>query len=269
LRAKSTPSTRSCESPREMNGQKPVRETRGPSKCADQLYWFRWMIGHQTTFIFWQLLERTFVQAIATDSPAAREEKYRHAANLVRGYSAMLLYCGSCTREDYHRLIRPSMARHHPGFSGAWARDYRGIRSLLRGSAAARQTAADADLARACSLNNQIHQGIAQKLVPDAPSLLQETIGNGGPLNRGMLHYVFDTFFMTLRASLPPGAVLLQMLRRFRAIRLDVDTNGLNPPFASSDYECPDFLTSPEIIEIADTIPDLLDSIAQYEMAMM
>ncbi|MEU0222074.1 hypothetical protein ABZ281_46855, partial [Streptomyces sp. NPDC006265] len=31
LRAKSTPSTTSCESPREINGQKPVRETRGPS----------------------------------------------------------------------------------------------------------------------------------------------------------------------------------------------------------------------------------------------
>ncbi|MFH9970278.1 hypothetical protein ACH4PR_55545, partial [Streptomyces mirabilis] len=31
LRAKSTPSTRNCESPREINGQKPVRKTRGPS----------------------------------------------------------------------------------------------------------------------------------------------------------------------------------------------------------------------------------------------
>jgi hypothetical protein len=31
LRAKSTPSTRSCESPREINGQTPVRKTRGPS----------------------------------------------------------------------------------------------------------------------------------------------------------------------------------------------------------------------------------------------
>ncbi|MFF1651638.1 hypothetical protein ACFVX4_41555, partial [Streptomyces sp. NPDC058240] len=31
LRAKSTPSTRSCESPREIDSQTPVRKTRGPS----------------------------------------------------------------------------------------------------------------------------------------------------------------------------------------------------------------------------------------------
>ncbi|MDX2828488.1 hypothetical protein PV416_47460, partial [Streptomyces ipomoeae] len=37
LRAKSTPSMRSCESPREINGQKPVRKTRGPSVITDDM----------------------------------------------------------------------------------------------------------------------------------------------------------------------------------------------------------------------------------------
>lgn len=236
------------------------------SDCVDQLIWFRWITGHQVTFVLWQLLERAMVQAAATNSPDEREAHYRHATDLVHGYSTMLLYCGSCTREDYHRLIRPSMARHHPGFSGAWARDYRGVRSLLRGSAAARRKASNPSLMRACLMNGSIHQGIAQKLVPDAPSLLQEAAGDGGTLKRGMLHFVFDTFFLTVRAELTAEEVLLQLVRRFQAIRRDVRVNGFDPPFVTSAHQWPDSLVSSEIKEIIDTMPDLLDTIVQREL---
>jgi hypothetical protein len=239
------------------------------SQHVDELYWFRWITGHQVTFTLWQLLERTLADASATACLTDRKVKLRHAALLVRGYSAMLLYCGSCTREVYHRLIRPSMARHHPRFSGAWARDYWGVRYVLRSGAPAHLRTGSEELTRTCLLNNSIHESIAQKLVPDAPSLLQGTIGQGRLLKRENLFNLYDTFFLTLRAPLSAGVVLHQLLRRIQAVTLDLDTNLLYPPFISNGDRWPDASSSNEIKEIAETMTDLLEAIARETVELM
>ncbi|MFJ6697135.1 L-tyrosine 3-hydroxylase [Streptomyces sp. NPDC091272] len=264
----------------------------GAADSAEQLFWFRWITGHQLTFMLWQELARRAVRAAApapgqgqarapaqaqplSPSPAQplppasaqplppAPDGMLPAARLVRGYSAMLLYTASCTREVYHRVIRPSMALHHPAFSGAWARDYGPVRALLRGRPpAARAGGADALLAE-CALNTAVHEGIALKLVPDAPSLLQSAAGQDRPLPRDIRAVLFDTYFLTLRAPCSPAEVAAQLLRRIRAVSEDLTVNGLYPAYASSRAEKPAALCAGPVEEIEHGVPGLLAAIAR------
>ncbi|MGW7576469.1 L-tyrosine 3-hydroxylase [Streptomyces sp. NPDC054765] len=235
--------------------------SRGPGvpDSAEQLFWFRWITGHQLTFLFWQELRR---QAADVAAPPGGPD-VPQAARLVRGYSAMLLYTASCTRDVYHRLIRPSMVLHHPGFAGAWARDYGPVRALLRGRLPAVWGSRADALQRECTLNDAVHEGIARKLVPDAPSLLQSSAGSGRILPRDVRAVLYDTYFLTLRASSARSQVTSQLLRRVRAVRDDLATNGLYPHFASSRPEKPDALTTPDVEECEEAIPHLLSAIAR------
>ncbi|MEV5432005.1 L-tyrosine 3-hydroxylase [Streptomyces sp. NPDC052701] len=227
--------------------------------CADRLFWFRWITGHQLAFMLWQELGR---RAAGAAVPAPPEE-VAAAARLVRGYSAMLLYTASCTREVYHRVIRPSMALHHPAFSGAWARDYGPVRALLRGRLPAAWDGRSDALLEECALNEAVHEGIAAKLVPGAPSLLQSVAGDSRALPRDVRAVLFDTYFLTLRAPCSPAEVAAQLLRRIRVVRDDLAANGLYPAVASSRAEKPDALRTPRVEEIERAVPQLLGRIAR------
>lgn len=97
----------------------------------DRVPWFRWITGHQVSFIVWRLMAET--QDAATTGRLPVPEAVRGLVDYVRAYAAMVLYTGSCSRETYHRVIRPSLRLHHPAFSGAWAPDYAAVRGLFRG----------------------------------------------------------------------------------------------------------------------------------------
>jgi hypothetical protein len=223
-----------------------------PPDPVDQVFWFRWITGHQVTFVLWQLL--TASQAAAQRDPAAS----RASQAMVRGYSAMLLYTGSCPRLDYHRVIRPAMALQHPGFSGSWARDYWPVRSLLSG----RAEPADTPLGRECALNRAIHEGIAGKLVPDGPSLLQSSAGQRRSWQRHTLAVLYDTYFLTLRADVPRRAVVLQLMRRLHAVGRDLAANGLYPAYAPSASEWPPGLRVPGVAECEEGIAETLAAVA-------
>ncbi|MEU8197953.1 hypothetical protein AB0C10_29655 [Microbispora amethystogenes] len=240
--------------------------TLGTSDSAEQLFWFRWITGHQLTFIFWQEIGRRADRAPDAGDVVA---DVRSATRLIRAYSAMLLYTASCTRDVYHRVIRPSMALHHPAFSGAWARDYGPVRALLRGRLPASWAAVPdaAALAHECAVNEAVHEGIAAKLVPEAPSLLQSSANEGRALPRDVRAVLFDTYFLTLRASSTPEDVATQMLRRVRAVQDDLRVNGLYPAFAESRHEKPDTLTVSEVVEIEREMPHLLGATAGHAIA--
>ncbi|WBP90912.1 L-tyrosine 3-hydroxylase [Kitasatospora cathayae] len=225
----------------------------------DELFWFRWITGHQLTFVLWQELGRLAAAAPAAQDPV---DDARAATRLIRGYSGLLLYAASCTRDVYQRVIRPSMALHHPRFTGAWARDYAPVRPLLRGRTPAAWSGEEAALTHETELNNAVHEGIGGKLVPGAPSLLQ-TASNGQMLPRDVCAVLFDTYFLTLRAPAEPGEVAAQLLRRVRAVQNDLRTNGLYPDFASSRHEKPPSLTTPEVVAIEGEIPPILNRIAR------
>lgn len=227
---------------------------------VEQMFWFRWITGHQVTFVLWQLLARA--NAVVPADHARRTEVAHQVVRLIRAYSAMLLYTGSCPRQLYHDVIRPSMIRQHPAFSGTWARDHRPVRGLLRGRLSEAWGSANTSIVDECVLNARVHQGVADKLVPGAPSLLQASIGHG-PLvwRREVLAVLYDTYFLTLRASLPLPAVLIQLVRRVDAINRDLAANGLYPRYASSLAEKPAHLLHADVEACERSLPQLLSKI--------
>ncbi|WP_410658129.1 hypothetical protein [Amycolatopsis sp. lyj-112] len=204
---------------------------------VDRVFWFRWITGHQTTFLVWQLLAAAMAEA---ENHPGSDEALRQARHYVRGYSLMLLYTSSGTREIYNRVIRAVIARQHPHLSGSWARDYGPVRSLLRGRVSF-DGPAGAALAEECRLNERIHEGIAAKLVPSGPSLLQtaRNTQNGLRGRRGMLQTLYDGIFLTVRAPMSYESVVVQLIRRLQAINLDIAANTLYPRFAPSEGEEP------------------------------
>lgn len=215
----------------------------------DRLFWFRWITGHQTTFLLWQLLAAILDDAEDSepDAPALAAQ----ACPLVRGYTLMLLYASSPPREIYERVIRAPMARQHINLSGAWARDYAPIRPLIRGKISLGSGIEADALRRECEINEQVHEGITEKVVPSGISLLQNPKPPGGQwrMHRETLLWLYDGIFLTSRANLSYGEVVVQLARRVHAIVLEINANGLYPLFAPSLHEEPPTLQTPELMD--------------------
>jgi hypothetical protein len=219
---------------------------------VDRIFWFRWITGHQVTFVIWQLLSALLSGVSGHDPAGGTPDLERLAAEarmLVRGYSLMLLYTGSTTREVYDRVIRAWMARQHPNLSGAWARDYGPIRPLLHGKLDFGGGLQAEALRRECAINEQVHEGVSLKLVPSGVSLFQSGNVNSGPnrMNRGNLQWLYDGTFLTSRMPVRYSVVVRQLLRRLHAIALDLAANDLYPSFASSRHEAPPLLVTEDI----------------------
>jgi hypothetical protein len=226
-------------------------ETAG-NTSANELFWFRWVTGHQVSFIIWRLMAQTLheMRAGQLAQPAAVES----LCDYVRGYCTMLLYTSSCTRDVYENLIRPSMYLQHRGFSGSWAPDYRPVRDVFHGRL--RADCGSGHLSRAVELCSAVHDGVAAKLVPSGSSLLQESV-KGRRLADARLPdmqvrgALFDNYFLTLRGRVSLPDIVAQLLRRLVAISQDVAVNGLHP-FAAGAEDRPRELRSAAILDCED-----------------
>ncbi|MFI9262191.1 hypothetical protein ACIGT4_31500 [Streptomyces sioyaensis] len=236
-------------------------ELTGESGAVDkpsdaQLFWFRWITGHQISFLIWYLMGRALEEVEQHGDPdgssLARLETYAY------GYCVMLLYTGSCPLELYQTLIRPRMFLQHRSFSGTWAPDFALVRRLFRGRGLAQGTSPQTTgLARAVGINKKIHDGIAARLAPEGKSLLQqaaaETITRPSPRTAAL----YDNFFMTLRAPIEEPDVTAQLLRRLRAVALDIATHGLYPLGHEGEAR-PEELRSAEVTRCENRIGRLL-----------
>ncbi|WP_329082487.1 hypothetical protein [Streptosporangium sp. NBC_01469] len=194
----------------------------------DQLFWFRWITGHQISFLIWHLMGKLLKLTGDREAPdraaLAKLETYTH------GYSAMLLYTGSCPLDLYQTLIRPRMFLQHRSFSGAWASDFGPVRSLFRGRGPARGDAPEAvGLAHAVAIHKVIHDGVAARLVPGKQSLLQQAMAETVVRPSERMAIIYDNFFLTLRAPIDHDGIAAQLLRRLRAVAQDVASHGLYP----------------------------------------
>ncbi|MFL1377188.1 hypothetical protein [Nocardiopsis protaetiae] len=208
---------------------RPLRQEKyelfGPA-CADALalFWYRWVTGHQISFLLWRLLG----DALERCSHRAPTRLEREAmAACVDGYSTMLLYSATVPRDLYHAHIRERMALQHPAFSGAWAPDYRPLRPLFRSRLPWQGDPSCAALREAIGLNHMTHARIADRLVPDGQSLLQKHSGRAG-ISREK-EDLFDDFFMTVRRPVSRSALTDQLNTRIAGITADLDGNGLYP----------------------------------------
>jgi hypothetical protein len=205
-----------------------------PCEQAEALYWFRWITGHQISFILWRMSGRLAEEARQrVQDPAT---VLAALASLVDGYSAMLLYSGSCPRSCYESLIRPSMRLRHPAFTGSWAPDYVPIRPLFRGRLGVLTDGPGSDgLLDALAANQIVHEHVAGKLVPDGVSLLRGAEPAARHQDRRVLHLIFDNYFLTLRGTVTLAEVLGQLIRRVTAVAQDIEANGGPPDDADEE----------------------------------
>ncbi|MCX2968286.1 MULTISPECIES: hypothetical protein [Streptomyces] len=200
-----------------------------PAHSYDQLFWFRWITGHQVTFALWRLMGRVLEElprpdAVPGPAAMARLECY------TLGYCAMLLYSGSCPRDLYQSLIRPAMFLQHRGFSGTWAPDFVQVRGLMRGRPLPwLPDGRAAGVRAAVEVQQAIHDSVAARLVPNGRSLLQQSVAESPVRPSERTAVLYDNFFMTLRGPVPDADVAAQLLRRLRAVGLDLAVNGLYP----------------------------------------
>lgn len=144
-------------------------------------------------------------------------------------YSVLFLYTASCTGPEYRASVRQDMMACHPAFSGEWARDHEGIPGLLRDVRAAHPDVVTAPLSRAARLNRRIHTAVAEHLVPQGASLLQNSGRRPGTGPTSAERALYDTFFQVLRAPVCHHLFRAQLLRRLAQVVRDLSEQGLHP----------------------------------------
>ena len=250
-----------CERLRALGEPDALTSEVGPCDEPDELFWFRWITGHQICFVAWRLIGQ-----LLDDVDQGRrtpEEILEPVRCYVDAYAAMLLYTGSCPPDLYAVLIRPSMRLQHRAFSGSWAPDYWPIRDLFRRRQLPPIWSTDTDtegLRASLTLLHLVHDGVAARLVSNGRSLLREAAIRGP--NHRVAWMFFDNYFMTLRAPVSRHDVISQLLRRLVAVVQDLAANGLYSP--DDKDERPEELQATEVIDCENSIIDIMVATARF-----
>ncbi|CAM3726813.1 hypothetical protein KIPE111705_21855 [Kibdelosporangium persicum] len=224
-------------------------------RCQDEgeLYWFRWITGHQISFAVWRLMSQLLDDVTEGRTDAATAT--RPLCSYVRTYCAMLLYAGSCPIDVYREVIRPSMRLQHRSFSGSWAPDYWPVRNLLR--ARPSPFSRFPELAEEIRLHQVVHDHVAANLVPDGKSLLRQSSVRRQDMR--LLHLFYDNYFLTMRAPVSRTTVVAQLIRRMVAIAQDVAVNSLHPGGAAGSGQRAD-----EVVACENGITEILAQAAHH-----
>lgn len=202
-----------------VDGDAPENEAQ-PS--VTELFWFRWIIGHQLCFLAWRLASE--VQSAIESGRMERDVGEPLLVACVDGYTGLLIYSGSCPQDVYHDTIRPSLHQQHPAFSGTWSPDYQQVLRLFRGL---EERAMESPLVSAAIKRHfRVHKFVAARLVPDGISLLQAAGNDVRGLEQHDLFLLYDNYFMTVRAPVTAPELLAQLLCRVHDVLLDVRQNG-------------------------------------------
>ena len=223
------------------------------------LYWFRWVSGHQTSFLIWTFLLLHIKQYQAGACSMASLEKT--ASALFKLYSGILVYTASTSIDVYQQIIRPFMMTYHPGFSGSWACDYARLKETMRQSLM--REGGSGKLSRAYMATNQIHGKIGKRLVGHSPSLnklakqakASQTHANTSaqhvatPAPDADLAFIFDAFFLVQRSPVGYADLLNQLVSRLSAILDDYHQHGFqlghpgeSPTFLAGQHDVWDHL---------------------------
>lgn len=244
---------------RALSGSEVLTSDVSPCDDPNELFWFRWITGHQVCFVVWRLTGQLLEDVNQGRRTSA--EIVEPICRYVDAYSAMLLYTGSCPPDLYGALIRPSMRLRHRAFSGSWAPDYWPIRDLFRRQqlSSTWNTESD-DLTDSLALLHLVHDGVAARLVANGRSLLREATVRGP--NHRMAWMIYDSYFMTLRAPVPQHEVVAQLLRRLMAVAQDIVANGLYSP--DDKGERPPELLTPEVMACENGLLDVMVTVARH-----
>ena len=247
-----------------------VEDAEVRAESVEQLFWFRWIVANQAVAALWQILDDELDLVLRAEVESAA----RNAASLLDGYSVLLIYAGTPTRDLYMRLIRPAMARQHRSFSGRWAQDYVPVMEKLRVLRKVYRTRARPDfvdeLIDVGKRNHLAHVAVAAKLVPGEESLLRSHDGLaslGEPTEETVALY--DAFYSTKRELVSRESVVEQLVFRLRAALRDLRTNGMYPAACDSGHEKPEKLWDENLIELEERSAETLRSTAHAAAAAL
>jgi hypothetical protein len=230
-----------------------------PAQSLEELFWFRWITGHQVTFTVWQLMAAA-IETHKSDEPS-HEAAIRALNHYARGYCGMLIYTASCPKEVYDELIRPSMFLQHKQFSGTWAPDYTLVRDVFRGKKLKWADPEDAGALKEVVRTYQlIHGGVAARLVPSGRSLLQESHSTTEKRS-GLQELVYDNYFLTFRSPTTVHDVVAQLGRRLNAVAHDLRVNGLHPAGTSGESELPEELQQPSVLAVERDLQEIVQQV--------
>ncbi|GAA2923039.1 hypothetical protein GCM10020221_18930 [Streptomyces thioluteus] len=193
---------------------------------VERTFWYRWIVGHQLSFALWRAMYE--VVGHSPDTVPSPPELDLLAA-CVDAYSAMLIYSSTVPRGHYHSHIRRRMALQHPAISGTWAPDYRPVRRIFRGKLPWQGDPSCEALGKAVARNAATHDYIADHLVPDGPSLLQQSIEAAGVTVSREKEELYDNFFLTVRRPVSRVQFVDQLRARVAGVGTDLARNGLYP----------------------------------------
>lgn len=232
----------------------PEYDLLGCSPVDPALFWYRWIAGHQVSFILWRTIGGV-VRRHTDELPPQHELDVLAAC--VDGYSAMLLYASTVPRDHYHAHTRVRMAEQHPSFSGRWAPDYRPLLRIFMGRLPWQCDPSCAAVDEAIALNRKTHDHIADHLVPDGRSLLQKSARGPADVSREK-EDLYDNFFLTIRRTVSHTEIAEQLDMRIAEIADDLAHNGLYPNVDGAHF--PVLIGAPceEMEELAASVPQTL-----------
>lgn len=206
-------------------GQGPAA-THPPRGTHDRVR-YRWLVGHQVSFVVWQLATESLVHL--TSAATASSKTVLEVADYLDLYSAMLLYTASCSPEQYHQILRPAMRAADPAFSGTWARDHEALPKLLKTLRHRHPGAAVRPVTDAYRDSRLMHIAVARYLVRDGVSLLRQARqgSGGGPTESE--RDLFDRFFQVIRTDVGAHWRAAQLLRRLGQVLCDIELHPLEP----------------------------------------
>ncbi|GAB3733506.1 hypothetical protein GCM10027598_58200 [Amycolatopsis oliviviridis] len=194
--------------------------------------WGRWMLGHHLSFCAWRLLHESLSRAVTTEIARSRED--RRIAELFDTYSALLLYAGSCTPKVYETVIRVRMAEAHPGFSGLWYRDNARIQELS--ARLTQRFGFGVEAKAAMRFNRLAHASLANRLVPEGPSLRRES-GHAQSAISESERDTADDFFRTRRKDLCRHEFVAQLISRTTVALTDLARHPLTARYGHESVD--------------------------------
>lgn len=206
----------------------------------DEMFWFRWITGHQTMFIFWFFLAHELTAIVnGREMPIVRE-KLNLCANLFQGCYVLFEYAGSCPIDFYNTKTRPWMALFHKGFTGKWSSDYQLIPSLvdriIKSDYPEELKKSQKSFKQAFIQNQKNHYGIAKRLIPTSSSLSKEFKSSESASNITKEHRaLYDYFFLVRRSFQPELPLYFSLSQRIKTIILDLTLNTLHPGICSHE----------------------------------
>jgi L-tyrosine peroxygenase len=218
---------------------------------AERLFWFRWITGHQASFVLWRFLGLALAKLERDPTGGAPA---RTCASIIRAYAALLVYAASCPRDIYAEKIRPYMELSHASFSGSWAVEYAPIPGLIR-SLPSRSAPR-----RAFEECQRVHLAVIRKLVPGGGSVLKsfQERGTGQQPTPANAQFYYDSFFLVRRGATEASELLAALVRRAHAITADLAADGLYPMWRSSAHEAPASLSTGTLRQLAERLDHVL-----------